>query len=296
MDPAAGALFLMDCLALVLDLARIRDARLAVPEDGAEPVDIAAEVTGWRERRDQLWEEAESAVEAGAFLMLGAQASKLHRGVTDELALSLLFHTPGEHYAGRQLLAPQAPLTRHGLIKLEPIGPELNPDAYELRITQTFANFVLGQPIVFGPIAQYCELGPPLHSWESVMLPAADKERVWTAVAGMPEVQSRLDEWGYGAVMPRGRGIVLLFAGPPGVGKSMFAHAVASRLKRQMLSIHTSRLLETNESIRPVLEEAFRIAALPGEWLLWTTARPYWTRETRAFWPCWKPWIATRAS
>ncbi len=284
----------MDGLRLVLELARIRDMRLQGGQDEA----VGAAVDAWRTQRDTLWADGEAAVEAGHFVplvwlvkrmelgdteadlllvalapridsealeqLLGAQAGQLFRGMTDELASSLLFHTSEARYAGRLVLSPQGPLIQRGLLQLVPIGPDMAPEAYELQVTPTFANYVLGRPIVSGPIAQYCELAAPLHRWESVMLPQQDKERVWTAVAGTPEVQARLDEWGYGPVMPRARGVVLLFAGPPGVGKSMFAQAVAHRLERQLLTIHTSRLVGATDSIRPVLEEALRIAALPG--------------------------------
>ena len=298
MEPAGttdpSALFLFDALSLVLELARIRDKRL----DSAPSNVTEAAMADWQLRRDSLWSAAGEAVDQGHFIplvamgrqlglsareldivalalapridnealdkMLGAQAGQLYRGVTDELALSLLFATPQARYEGRRLLSPLGKLIKQGLLELKPIGSDLAPDAYEIRVTQTFANFVLGQPIVSGPIGQYCDLDAPDHAWEAVMLPAELKDRVWTAVAGTPEVQARLDEWGYGTVMPRARGVVLLFAGPPGVGKSMLAHAVASRLGRQLLTVHTSRLVGSAESIRPILQEAFRIAALPG--------------------------------
>ena len=75
------------------------------------------------------------------------------------------------------------------------------------------------------------------------------------------ELHGRLDTWGYQKVLTRGRGIALLFSGPPGTGKTAFAHAVAHRLDRPVLAIQTSRLLASTDPIEPVLREILRIAA-----------------------------------
>ncbi len=57
-----SALLLMDCLRLVLGLARIRDLR----HDGAPAHEIDTAVSEWRAERDTLWRQGETAVEAGA--------------------------------------------------------------------------------------------------------------------------------------------------------------------------------------------------------------------------------------
>ena len=290
---AAAEPFLLDALKLVIELCRIRDMRI----EGRDLGEVDDAMGVWRTMRLAFWDDVQEASAAGEFIPLAVLADRLglteqeidlllvalaplidseardvllgpkrrgYRHVTDDVALSVLFHTAEERYSGRALLSPAGGLVRNGLVELVPLGPELSAQAYELRVTQAFANFVLGRPLVSGPIAHYCELCRPLHHWDAVVLPREDKERMWAVVAGTPAVQANLDKWGYGSVMPRARGVVLLFAGPPGTGKSMFAHALAHRLERQVLAIHTSRLLASSESIRPILQEAFRVASLTG--------------------------------
>jgi SpoVK/Ycf46/Vps4 family AAA+-type ATPase len=46
-----------------------------------------------------------------------------------------------------------------------------------------------------------------------------------------------LDEWGFGKLLACGRGVTALFAGPPGVGKTLAAEAIAFELGRSILTV-----------------------------------------------------------
>jgi SpoVK/Ycf46/Vps4 family AAA+-type ATPase len=184
------------------------------------------------------------------------------RGLDVESILSLLFHSREERFVGRAYLTPGASLIARGLIDLKPIGTELHPNDIEVRASESLANYILERPLLSGRLAEFCELITPESRWDHVILPTEQKDLIWNLVSGTPELRSRLREWGYDQIMPRGRGIVLLFAGPPGTGKTAFAHAIASRLQQQLLCVRSSQLVASRESIEPILTEAFRIAAI----------------------------------
>ncbi len=283
---------MLEATTLVRQLAAIRDLR----RGGAEAAKTDEAMTAWTAARAEWWQGLVALGESGvsvplvelsgrmqlsdpevdALLVLlapqidpelldvaiGDTQSFFVRAITVELLLGLLFHTAEARYAGREVLSSSGVLVRRGLVQLVPVGAELSPSAVEVRPSEGLVDLVLDRPLASGPIAQYCELSPASHAWDAVFLPGDDKERVWQIVSGTPLVQAELDGWGYGPIMPRARGVVLLFAGPPGTGKSMFAHGIASRLGRSVLSVFTSRLLARRESIRPVVSEALRIAAL----------------------------------
>jgi SpoVK/Ycf46/Vps4 family AAA+-type ATPase len=186
------------------------------------------------------------------------------RGVDVELVLGLLFPTMDGRVRGRDLFAPDAPLLRYGLVSLAPVGGDLNPFEVEVRVADAIVNFILERPLLDGMLSQYCAFEPSTHRWEEVILPSDDKERIWNIVSGESELRGKLDAWGYGTTLGRGRGLVLLFAGPPGTGKTAFAHAIANRLNRPLLVVRVSRLLSTREPLFPILTQIFWAAGLAG--------------------------------
>ena len=269
---------------------------------GGDPEQLGADLNEWLERREVWGQRLTAMGEAGAWsplrnlvvrfgltdretdILLTAlapivdpefidQISRLReglyfRGVDVDLALSLLFHSREERFAGRELLSPDGPLVRHGLIELKPVGTEINPNDVEVRPTESLGNYLLERPLLSGQLSAFCELISPEYSWDRVILPKEQKQLVWELVAGEPILRSRMDAWGYGSVVPRGRGVVLLLAGPPGTGKTAFAHAIGARLGRNLLCVRTSQLVASRESIQPVLTEVFRVAALANALVL----------------------------
>ncbi len=212
----------------------------------------------------------------------GAQ-DPLFQTVDVELVLGLLFHSVETRFEGRRLLSHDAPLIRHGLILLRPLGSDVGPSQIEVRPTGSLANFVLERPLLTGGLAQFCELVAPEHTWDRVILPIEQKSLVWDIVAGEPVIRQKLDEWGYGPVMRRGRGVVLLFAGPPGTGKTAFAHAIAERMGRSILVVRSSRLLAGTEPLQPLLTDVFRIASLANAVVLMDDCEELFTDRDARF-------------
>ncbi|RME99554.1 MAG: ATP-binding protein [Chloroflexi bacterium] len=107
----------------------------------------------------------------------------------------------------------------------------------------------------------------PRYNWADIILPADQiailKELVST-VRVRPKV---LEEWGVGQKLASGAGITVLFAGPPGTGKTMAAEVVAAELGLDLYKIDLSSVVskyvgETEKNLEKIFDEAERSNAI----------------------------------
>ncbi|HEU0237004.1 MAG TPA: AAA family ATPase [Candidatus Limnocylindrales bacterium] len=76
-----------------------------------------------------------------------------------------------------------------------------------------------------------------------------------------------LDDWGFRRRLPRGQGVAVLFAGPPGTGKTMAAEAIADALEQDLYRIDLSAVVskyigETEKNLASAFDEAERAGAV----------------------------------
>jgi SpoVK/Ycf46/Vps4 family AAA+-type ATPase len=81
---------------------------------------------------------------------------------------------------------------------------------------------------------------------------------VVVAVRERPKV---LDAWGVGQKLAASRGVTMLFAGPPGTGKTMAAEVIASELSLDLYRIDLSTIIskyigETEKNLEKIFNEA----------------------------------------
>ena len=78
--------------------------------------------------------------------------------------------------------------------------------------------------------------------WEDLILPSEQKD-ILSLVMGRLQMRQQVDEtWRFEEKMPYGRGLSLLFAGPPGTGKTMAAQVLAKELGKALFVVDLSRL------------------------------------------------------
>lgn len=76
-----------------------------------------------------------------------------------------------------------------------------------------------------------------------------------------------LDDWGFGRKLSGGKGLSLLFAGPPGTGKTMTAGIIANELGKDLYAIDLSNVVnkyigETEKNLAKIFDEAERASAV----------------------------------
>lgn len=103
----------------------------------------------------------------------------------------------------------------------------------------------------------------PQATWESVILPDEIKEAIQNGIMQAKHPEVFMDRFGFGKTIRTGRGVSMLFSGPPGTGKTMAARAVASELGRKIIAVSYAQLESswvgmTEKNIEKCFEEAAR--------------------------------------
>ncbi len=97
-------------------------------------------------------------------------------------------------------------------------------------------------------------------AWDDLVLPPLAKG---TLKAACDQVRFRrvvYDEWGFGEKLPYGRGLSMLFSGPPGTGKTMAAQVIANALRLELYKVDISAVVskyigETEKNLKNVFDE-----------------------------------------
>jgi SpoVK/Ycf46/Vps4 family AAA+-type ATPase len=110
-------------------------------------------------------------------------------------------------------------------------------------------------------LAELAQLVSPHYGWDDIVLPAdqlaqlreiADQVRYRTVVH---------EDWGFDAKLSLGKGLNVLFAGPPGTGKTMAADVLAGELGLDLYKIDLSGVVskyvgETEKNLARIFDEA----------------------------------------
>ncbi len=98
-------------------------------------------------------------------------------------------------------------------------------------------------------------------TWDDLVLPKRQKEKLMAACAQMRCRHKVLEEWGIQKKMPYGIGISLIFSGPPGTGKTMAAGILADQLGVELYKVRLAAVVskfigETEKNLEQIFEQA----------------------------------------
>jgi len=102
---------------------------------------------------------------------------------------------------------------------------------------------------------------PTGFKWDDLVLPRDTLEAVREVVRFARYRPFLLEDWGFAAKLPYGRGISAILAGPPGTGKTMVAQLLAKELGFDLYRIDLSQIVnkyigETEKNLARVFDEA----------------------------------------
>lgn len=102
---------------------------------------------------------------------------------------------------------------------------------------------------------------PAGFTWEELILPAYQKQKLRDACNQAALQKWLYEKWGFGKKITYGRGISIVFAGPPGTGKTMAAQIMASELCLDLYRVELPAVVskfigETEKNLEEIFEQA----------------------------------------
>ena len=180
------------------------------------------------------------------------------RGLEIGDLLTLLCDSLDEQVAARRYFYKNATLVKNGLINLR--GTNFGTDLLDVdvNIDQRLTDYLLGVDAESTSLVEGSHLYTPSVSVDRVVLPERIKSLILNAVQGFPAFQRERERCGLDQLLDYGRGIVMLFYGASGTGKTMMANALATLLGKKVLLINfpTIGLNSADEILKLLFREA----------------------------------------
>lgn len=99
------------------------------------------------------------------------------------------------------------------------------------------------------------------YTWENLILPDEQKSLLQDACNQVENKYRVYEEWGFNDTVAYGKGVTVVFSGPPGTGKTMAAQVMANRLNLELFKVDLSQIVskyvgETEKNLSDIFTEA----------------------------------------
>eukprot|EP01012_Entosiphon_sulcatum_P036076 TRINITY_DN4590_c0_g2_i1.p1 TRINITY_DN4590_c0_g2~~TRINITY_DN4590_c0_g2_i1.p1 ORF type:complete len:1023 (-),score=187.66 TRINITY_DN4590_c0_g2_i1:6-3074(-) len=233
-----------------------------------------------RERKQAISERLQRTVEAGPWLprlervaqtlglddtekliivaLLDQQLESQKTSILAQTILSSIFAESNERILARRYFYKSSKLARHHLLIVRNEDICGTFETTTVHVDRRFGDFLLGLDTGLAEIIEGSHLYTPTTSLGQVILPEATKELIIQAVSNFQEFQDQKAALGLDTMLQYGMGLILLFWGPSGTGKTLMANALATHLNKKVLLINfpTLGVKDAGKVLQLVFREA----------------------------------------
>lgn len=236
--------------------------------------------------RDLLLLALAPALDATFNTLYGRLKGQSYRHTLDiDVALTVLAGSFVERVERRRAFAMNGRLLSHNLLMVGRGHAAAESDEFlglQLRLPARLVTLLLGQDGQDESLQSFSRLIEPTETLDRVILPAREKQRIVELVALHGAYVQALETWGLAEAIPYGRGVVMLFSGPSGTGKTLTARATANHLGRRLLLVDTSRITDARRGIEGNLDNLMREARLQNAVLFFDECESIFSSAQRA--------------
>lgn len=116
-------------------------------------------------------------------------------------------------------------------------------------------------------LQKYAKKVEAVYTMEDLILPARQKEKILHICSRIKNKKHVYEDWGLSEKSPYGNGVSMIFAGPPGTGKTMAAQVVAAQLGMELYRVQLPAVVdkyigETEKKLNRIFEEAEKSMAI----------------------------------
>jgi hypothetical protein len=117
------------------------------------------------------------------------------------------------------------------------------------------------------PVTSLARRIEPKHRWADLVLPSAQLEQLSAICSQAKHASIVYGAWRFERKLSLGRGLNVMFSGPPGTGKTMAAEVIAADLGVDILKIDLSQIVskyigETEKNLRQLFDQAVSANAI----------------------------------
>eukprot|EP00731_Ephydatia_muelleri_P032086 Em0023g593a len=163
-----------------------------------------------------------------------------------------------EQIKHRTYFYKSATLVQEGMIQVNSVGLTGDPASAMVEIDRRMLDFCVGLDTEFSEIVEGSHLYYPKTKFEQVVLSKEQKSLIFSTVSNFESFKRCRKRMGLDDAITYGAGMVMLFHGSPGTGKTMMANALANKLGKKVLLINFPSLgsMTAGENFKFIFREA----------------------------------------
>ena len=186
-------------------------------------------------------------------LLEDLDAEKSSSGISVEVVFAFCEKSMEERIRLRHHFSPKAMLFARDLARLDMGHRYDNPKDLliaESTLSDRTFNYLVGDESLSAEFMEFSSVEEPKVILDQVVLPNTDKQRILSVVERHDQYLQCRRDWGFDDLIQYGRGVLMLFYGKPGTGKTMTAHAIAHRMGKRILNVDIPTFLDKSDSDR----------------------------------------------